>query len=206
MKRAINILLIDDNPDDRALAVRELRREFPELFVREVADAKELSLAMQAGGWDAVITDFQLLWSDGLAVLQAVKAQCPDCPVLMFTGTGSEEVHREGITLEGQERSYDALGTFTYEDVVVPIPGSVPPYPISGTITRTHTVTVTTPDGTRVVPTMRSSFARYYENVRDVLLGKAELAVTPYWSLDVMRGLLLAIESSRRRCVLPWPS
>ena len=66
--------------------------------------------------------------------------------------------------------------------------------------------TVTTPDGTTVVPTLRSSFARYYENVRDAILGNAPLAVTPAWSLDVMRGLLLAIESSRRRCVLPWTS
>ena len=63
---------------------------------------------------------------------------------------------------------------------------------------------LTTPEGSRVVPTLRSSFARYYENVRDVLLGKAELAVTPEWSLDVMRGLVLAANSSQRRCVLPW--
>lgn len=65
---------------------------------------------------------------------------------------------------------------------------------------------LTTLDGTQVVPTLRSSFARYYENVRDVLLGKAKLAVTPEWSLDVMHGLLLALESNRRRCVLPWPA
>ncbi len=64
--------------------------------------------------------------------------------------------------------------------------------------------TLTTPGGSRVVPTLRSSFARYYENVRDAILGNANLAVTPEWSLDVMRGLLLAIESSRQRRVLPW--
>jgi predicted dehydrogenase len=61
-----------------------------------------------------------------------------------------------------------------------------------------------TSDGTRTVPTLRSSFAQYYENVRDAMLGKAELAVSPAWSLDVMRGLLLAAESSRTRQVLPW--
>src|SRR6266702_1133681 len=59
-------------------------------------------------------------------------------------------------------------------------------------------------DGTRTVPTLRSSFAQYYENVRDAILGTAELAVSPEWSLDVMRGLLLAAESSRTRTVLPW--
>ena len=61
-----------------------------------------------------------------------------------------------------------------------------------------------TPDGTLTVPTLRSSFTRYYENVRDAILGKAELAVTPEWSLDVMRGLELAAASSRANGVLPW--
>lgn len=61
-----------------------------------------------------------------------------------------------------------------------------------------------TPDGTQTVPTLRSSFTRYYENVRDAILGKAALAVTPEWSLDVMRGLELATASSRANCVLPW--
>jgi len=63
---------------------------------------------------------------------------------------------------------------------------------------------IITPDATHTVPTLRSSFARYYENVRDAILGTAELAVTPEWSLDVMQGLLLAAESSRTRTILPW--
>ena len=64
--------------------------------------------------------------------------------------------------------------------------------------------TLVTPDATRTVPTLRSSFARYYENVRDAILGTSKLAVTPEWSLDVMRGLELAAASSRARRVLPW--
>lgn len=64
--------------------------------------------------------------------------------------------------------------------------------------------TLITPDATQTVPTVRSSFARYYENVRDAMLGTAELAVSPEWSLAVMRGLVLAAESSRTRRVLPW--
>jgi len=66
--------------------------------------------------------------------------------------------------------------------------------------------TLTTPEGTRAVPTIPSNFTRYYENIRDAILGKAPLAVTPEWSLDVMRGLLLAALSSEKRCVLPWGS
>ena len=66
-----------------------------------------------------------------------------------WNGAGSEVVSRSGFTLQGDERSYEAVGTFTYTDVVVPIPGSVPRYPVSGTITRLLTVTLTGPEGSR---------------------------------------------------------
>jgi scyllo-inositol 2-dehydrogenase (NADP+) len=64
--------------------------------------------------------------------------------------------------------------------------------------------TLTTPEGTRTVPTIPSSFTRYYENIRDAILGTAPLAVGPEQVLTVMRGLELAAASSQRRCVLPW--
>lgn len=63
---------------------------------------------------------------------------------------------------------------------------------------------LTTSEGTRAVPTVPSTFTRYYENIRDVILGKADLAVTPEQALDVMRGLELAVASSQQRRVLPW--
>ena len=63
---------------------------------------------------------------------------------------------------------------------------------------------LTTPEGTTTVPTLPSSFTHYYENVRDAILRKAPLAVTPEQALDVMRGLELAVASSRKGSVLPW--
>src|SRR6185436_8991999 len=48
--------------------------------------------ALEFGPWDLVVTDYQLHWSDGLQVLTSVKSRWPECPVLMFTGTGSEEI------------------------------------------------------------------------------------------------------------------
>src|SRR3989441_4449588 len=65
---------------------------------------------------------------------------------------------------------------------------------------------LTTPAGIRTIPTIPSSFTHYYENVRDAILGTAQLAVTPEQVLDVMRGLELALAGSRQRCVLPWPT
>ena len=66
--------------------------------------------------------------------------------------------------------------------------------------------TLTTPEGARPVPTIPSSYARYYENARDAVRGTAPLAVTPEQALDVMRGLELAVASSQQRRVLPWTS
>ncbi len=63
---------------------------------------------------------------------------------------------------------------------------------------------LTTPEGTRTVPTIPSSFTQYYENIRDAILGKTQPAVTAEQVLNVMRGLELAVASSRTRCVLPW--
>ena len=63
---------------------------------------------------------------------------------------------------------------------------------------------LTGPEGTRTIPTIPSSFTHYYENVRDAILGKAQLVVTPEQARNVIRGLELAVTSSQRRCVVPW--
>jgi len=63
---------------------------------------------------------------------------------------------------------------------------------------------LTTAEGTRTIATIPSSFSHYYENVRDAILGKAELAVTPEQAVNVMHGLELGVASSQQRCALPW--
>jgi len=88
----LNILVVDDNPDDRALIRREISREFPNCQFGQATNPRELSQSMGAAGWDLAVTDFQLRWTDGIAVLLGVKARGPDCPVIMFTGSGNEEI------------------------------------------------------------------------------------------------------------------
>src|SRR6058998_3007030 len=92
MNDPLRILVVDDNPDDRALVMRELGREFPERQFHLVTDLNGLILAIRNGPWDLVVAEHRLRWSDGLTVLKAVKDRWPDCPVIMFTGSGSEEI------------------------------------------------------------------------------------------------------------------
>ena len=86
------ILHVDDNPNDRELVARELRREMPDVTITEIPDARALDRALENGEFDLVITDYELFWSDGLKIVERLKSRNPDVPVVMFTGSGNEEV------------------------------------------------------------------------------------------------------------------
>jgi PAS domain S-box-containing protein len=103
MERKLHILLADDSPDDRALIRRVLEREFSSLQLEEITSATEFDQALAASCPDLLITDFQLDWTDGLAILRAVKAAQPDCPVVMFTSSGNEEVAVEAMKAGADE-------------------------------------------------------------------------------------------------------
>lgn len=93
----LRILLIDDSPDDRLLAIRELNRAFDDLIIEEIAEAPVYELAIAAGSFDLVVTDYKLRWNDGISVLRAIKARYPTIPVVMFTNSGDEEVAVEAM-------------------------------------------------------------------------------------------------------------
>jgi signal transduction histidine kinase/CheY-like chemotaxis protein len=95
----LHLLLIDDNQDDRALAIRELKQEFPELQVEEATDIEMFQHALDRGQFNCVITDYHLRWSDGLEVLRAVKSRYPHYPVVMFTDSGTQEMAVEAMKL-----------------------------------------------------------------------------------------------------------
>ncbi|MGZ8938514.1 MAG: response regulator, partial [Limisphaerales bacterium] len=86
------VLHIDDNADDRALVRLELRSEIPQITVVEAAEEAQVEEAMRRGGFDLVITDYELRWTTGLKLLGRIQRAFPETPVIMFTGTGNEEV------------------------------------------------------------------------------------------------------------------
>ncbi len=93
----LHILLIDDNPNDRLLAIRELKQEFSDLTVSTVIDAQGFDQVLLTGNFDLAIVDYQLCWTDGITAFQAIKSRYPECPVVMFTDSGSEEVAVQGL-------------------------------------------------------------------------------------------------------------
>ena len=91
------LVIIDDNPEDRILILRELSREFPNLEAEEIIDTEGLNQALNTGNFDLVITDYQLRWNDGVSVLQEFKSRYAHCPVIMFTDSGNQEIAVEAM-------------------------------------------------------------------------------------------------------------
>lgn len=86
----MRVLVIDDNPDDRQLVLREVEALFPTADIAEPTDMADVVAALGARVPDLVVTDLDLRWSNGRDVLALVKGRHPSCPVVMFTGTGDE--------------------------------------------------------------------------------------------------------------------
>ncbi|MGB2623333.1 MAG: oxidoreductase [Candidatus Acidiferrum sp.] len=58
----------------------------------------------------------------------------------------------------------------------------------------------------RRVPSVNCDYRDFYANLRDAMLGKTQLAVTPEWALDVMRLLELGRQSSSERRTVSVPA
>jgi signal transduction histidine kinase len=93
----LRVLLLDDNPHDRQLTMRELEKEFPGVLATEPIDDEQFQRAVVEADYELVITDFQLRWSTGVQVIRTVKDARPLCPVIMFTATGTQEVAVEAM-------------------------------------------------------------------------------------------------------------
>jgi PAS domain S-box-containing protein len=97
MSDRLRILLVDSDPNDRALAALVLRRELAEFEIEETGDALALAARLPRGGYAAVVSEYRLAWGEGLQVLESVKSFDPDCPVVLFASAGSEAVAAEGL-------------------------------------------------------------------------------------------------------------
>jgi signal transduction histidine kinase len=93
----LRVLLLDDNPHDRDLTRRELCKEFSDVRAIQPLDDIEFRRALQTEDFELVITDFNLKWSNGMNIVRAVKSALPQCPVIMFTATGTQEVAVEAM-------------------------------------------------------------------------------------------------------------
>jgi DNA-binding response OmpR family regulator len=91
------VVIIEDNVVDKDLAVREIAQELRDAACEHVADPEGFQRCLERGGFDALITDYSLRWGNGLDVLRAARKLYPDKVIIMFTGTGNEDLAVEAM-------------------------------------------------------------------------------------------------------------
>ncbi len=92
MGKKINILYIDDYELDRELVRDSLEKEHGGFELMEASNKQEFESLLKNHEFDLVLSDFNIAGFEGLQVLKAVKEYAPEIPVIIVTGTGSEEI------------------------------------------------------------------------------------------------------------------
>lgn len=91
-RNALRVLYVDDSPFDRGLVRDALTVEEHGIELVEADSQASFEECLGQGSYDLVLSDFNILGFEGLQVIDAVKARDPQTPVVIVTGTGSEEV------------------------------------------------------------------------------------------------------------------
>ena len=99
---AVRVLYVDDSRFDRDLVRNALGRD-ARFRLTEAASRGEFERLLAGGGFDVVLSDFDILGFDGLQVLDAVRAHDPRLPVVILTGTGSEEVAVQALQKDASD-------------------------------------------------------------------------------------------------------
>ena len=94
----------------------------------------EVSGEVERPGWSASVERVRDMTITGLEGEETTRT---------FNGTGEEAINRVRHAGDAPETTFDMVGAFTKTDVVVPVPGSDSRWPLSGTVHRTMTVTIT---------------------------------------------------------------
>lgn len=88
----LRTLLVEDRDDDAVLLVRLLQREGYAVRWRRVDRAADLQAALGEEPWDVVLCDFRMPGFDAPEALRIVRAQDPDLPFIVVSGTVGEEI------------------------------------------------------------------------------------------------------------------
>ncbi len=91
MDKPLRLLIVEDSEDDTLLLMRELRGGGYAPTFRQIQTENEMRQALEAGGWDLVITDHNMPAFSSDAALHMVKRHNPDLPVIIVSGSIGEE-------------------------------------------------------------------------------------------------------------------
>jgi two-component sensor histidine kinase len=91
MPERLRVLLVEDSEEDAMLIERSLRKGSFEVEALRVETRAALLEALDAGGWDVVVSDYNLPGFSGTEALALVRERDEDMPFIVVSGAVGEE-------------------------------------------------------------------------------------------------------------------
>lgn len=108
MISTLNLLVIEDSEADFLLVERTLNKHGLVAELHRVDTYSALTTALEAGGWDAILSDYHLPGMDFRHTLHLIKSKLPDLPVILVSGSIGEE--------EAMDLLHSGLSDFVLKD------------------------------------------------------------------------------------------
>ena len=92
MSTPLRVLIVEDQEDDAALMLRELRRAQFEPEYERVETEEELAAALEKGGWEIILSDHGLPRFNSLQALNILHESGLDLPFIIVSGSIGEDL------------------------------------------------------------------------------------------------------------------
>jgi PAS domain S-box-containing protein len=110
----VRVLHVEDDSAFADLTGDMLERVAEDIAVVTAPDAETALERLGEEPVDCVVSDYDMPGRSGLELLEAVRAEHPDLPFILFTGKGSEEIASRAITAGVSDYLQKASGTDCY--------------------------------------------------------------------------------------------
>lgn len=90
------VLLVDDDPFFLKLS-EEFLKPYPDIKVETAGSPCEAIPKLQTGGYDAVVSDYEMPGMNGIIFLKKIREQRINVPFILFTGRNKEDVMFEAM-------------------------------------------------------------------------------------------------------------
>jgi len=95
--KPVRILHLEDCPEDQELVRASLEADKIPVVLEVVSARRPFETAVARGAYDVILSDFKLPDYDGLSALRFVRAQAPDAPFILVSGTIGEDAAIESL-------------------------------------------------------------------------------------------------------------
>ncbi|MFT4882667.1 MAG: PAS domain S-box-containing protein [Natronomonas sp.] len=112
---SIRVLHVDDEPDFADTSATFVEREDDRFDIQTATSASEGLDFLASDDFDCVVSDYDMPGQNGIEFLEAVRADYPDLPFILFTGKGSEDVASDAISAGVTDYLQKGSGTEQYE-------------------------------------------------------------------------------------------